>query len=208
MKGSVWEAELAALAGDIVQAIQGLKEARPQPTGDLWNSLTQLLSSLTQFQLHTENSDTGPLCNPLSRPEAQVRDALYVFFPEKARVLDSAPSLSPDSRISVDIPSQSKLETFQLGPYQFPRLLNGLWQLASPAWGSESSEKQIDALGKLIQSGFVATDMADHYVGFTTPLPSCEHVCSYSCTTNHRHTISCIGRCGTGLRKLPQSPSP
>lgn len=164
-RGSAREAETLAFAGDIVQAIQALKESRPEPTEDLWSTLIRLLSSLAQFELNSDDAATGPLYSTFSRAEAQIEDALYVLYPDKARVFDQ---ISPRAaaHIAVDIPSQSKLETFQLGPYRFPRLLNGLWQLASPAWGSESSEKQADPLGKILRSGLVATDMADHYVGF------------------------------------------
>ena len=50
-----------------------------------------------------------------------------------------------------------------MGPFKAPRLLNGLWQSSSPAWGSASGLKQDSALAKLVQAGLVAADMADHY---------------------------------------------
>ncbi|THU94715.1 Aldo/keto reductase, partial [Dendrothele bispora CBS 962.96] len=44
-----------------------------------------------------------------------------------------------------------------------PKLLNGLWQMSSSAWGSASHLEQRTAFVKLIESGLVAADMADHY---------------------------------------------
>ncbi|KAK1235428.1 hypothetical protein PQX77_001355 [Marasmius sp. AFHP31] len=56
-----------------------------------------------------------------------------------------------------------KLEYYSLGKVKIPRLVNGLWQLSSPAWGSASLEKQNEALSHLVRAGLVAADMADHY---------------------------------------------
>ncbi|KAI7412573.1 hypothetical protein KC336_g11662 [Hortaea werneckii] len=52
---------------------------------------------------------------------------------------------------------------FKLGPINAPRLLNGLWQLSSPAWGSSTSEHQEQALAQLVEAGLTMADMADHY---------------------------------------------
>ncbi|KAK7751008.1 hypothetical protein SLS62_006993 [Diatrype stigma] len=73
------------------------------------------------------------------------------------------PYFNPRSLISVDLSRQFQLETFEVGPHRFPRLLNGLWQLASPSWGSGSAKDQNIALAQLVEQGFVAADMADHY---------------------------------------------
>lgn len=52
-----------------------------------------------------------------------------------------------------------------MGPFEMPRLFNGLWQISSPAWGSGSAEAQEAALTQLVvEAGLSAADMADHYV--------------------------------------------
>jgi aryl-alcohol dehydrogenase-like predicted oxidoreductase len=55
------------------------------------------------------------------------------------------------------------METFHLGGKKVPRLFVGLWQLASPQWGSANAAMQDQGLSRLVENGFVAADMADHY---------------------------------------------
>ncbi|KAJ6479573.1 NADP-dependent oxidoreductase domain-containing protein [Mycena sanguinolenta] len=54
-------------------------------------------------------------------------------------------------------------ETFQLGPFTAPRLWTGLWQLSSNAWGAASASKIRQAMGRHVDRGYTAFDMADHY---------------------------------------------
>ncbi|KAJ7364680.1 NADP-dependent oxidoreductase domain-containing protein [Mycena albidolilacea] len=54
-------------------------------------------------------------------------------------------------------------ETFQLGPFTAPRLWTGLWQLSSNAWGTASVSKIRQAMGRHVERGYTAFDMADHY---------------------------------------------
>lgn len=158
------EATLILFDGDVVQAIQAVKEsyARPTATLDLKISLDKLLSSLEEFRAYYDDIDTGLLYYPFSRSEAQVKDVINYLYYDKMHV--AIPFIHPRDFIYVDLSRQSRLETFQVGDHRFPRLLNGLWQLASPSWGSGSAENQKIALAQLVKEGFVAADMADHYV--------------------------------------------
>ncbi|KAJ6532891.1 Aldo keto reductase [Mycena vulgaris] len=54
-------------------------------------------------------------------------------------------------------------ETFQLGPFTAPRLWTGLWQLSSNAWGTAPVSKIRQAMGRHVDGGYTAFDMADHY---------------------------------------------
>ncbi|KZP01870.1 Aldo/keto reductase [Calocera viscosa TUFC12733] len=55
------------------------------------------------------------------------------------------------------------IPTISLGSIEIPRLLIGLWQLSSPAWGTASSQEMQSSLLELVSRGFTAADMADHY---------------------------------------------
>ncbi|KAG5302460.1 aldo/keto reductase [Histoplasma capsulatum G186AR] len=57
----------------------------------------------------------------------------------------------------------SAIEYFQLESFVVPRLMIGLWQLSSPAWGFASKSKMLSQFQKHVDSGFTAYDMADHY---------------------------------------------
>ncbi|KAK0473346.1 aldo-keto reductase [Armillaria novae-zelandiae] len=153
------ELTLEKACGDIVQAVQALKESRPEPTTDLENSLRRLRSALTACQSYCYSNN---LSYPFTRSSLQLEDVLAFLYPSSTfKHLNSA----IDSRINVSVDSSvaAKLEYFQLGPVKVPRLFNGLWQMSSPAWGSASSTKQNAALCELVRRGLVATDMADHY---------------------------------------------
>ncbi|KAL3302590.1 Aldo/keto reductase [Colletotrichum asianum] len=75
----------------------------------------------------------------------------------------TAPRSRAKTLMSLKIATKPDFETFYLGPYEFPRVLNGLWQLSSAAWGSGSTSRQEEELVHLVQAGFTAADMADHY---------------------------------------------
>ncbi|CCF41305.1 aldo/keto reductase/Endoribonuclease L-PSP, partial [Colletotrichum higginsianum] len=94
------------------------------------------------------------------RGERQVNDVFKAIFPDLTPPLAKSQTKTP---MLLNINTQSHFETFALGPYQFPRLLNGLWQLSSSSWGSGSDKRQEEELIRLVQSGFTAADMADHY---------------------------------------------
>lgn len=95
-----------------------------------------------------------------------MRDVLQFLYP--AATLPPAP---PARAVSIAVQKKEDgaadvVETFAMGPCRMPRLLNGLWQLSSPAWGSGSADSQERALAQLVEAGLSAADMADHYVRF------------------------------------------
>ncbi|KAI9729302.1 MAG: hypothetical protein M1834_006973 [Cirrosporium novae-zelandiae] len=60
-------------------------------------------------------------------------------------------------------PTKGIHETFQLSESLVPRIFIGLWQTSSPAWGSSPGFKIKKHFQKLVEAGFTAFDMADHY---------------------------------------------
>ncbi|KAF9020565.1 aldo/keto reductase [Hymenopellis radicata] len=153
------ELTLDKACGDIVQAVQALKELRPRPTCELETLLLQLRAALTGCQAYCCSK---PLTYPFTRALLQVNDVLLLFFP-LTKLDQTSVTSDPRIDISVDSAVSRRLEHVQLGPLRIPRLFNGLWQMSSPAWGSASSHKQVAALGDLVRFGLLATDMADHY---------------------------------------------
>ncbi|KAK8153410.1 putative general stress protein [Phyllosticta citrichinensis] len=55
------------------------------------------------------------------------------------------------------------IETFQIGSRRVPRLFVGLWQCSSPQWGTAPLSKIKKHFQALVDAGFTAFDMADHY---------------------------------------------
>jgi len=166
--GVTWEVdsalhrELAGFAGDIVQAMQALKEANPPRTESLHVKLSTLLRLLNNCREYCEKSR---LDYPLLRAERQVADTLYLLYPPNSLVPNTN-ERTPirDQLIDIKLSVEPPIELFALGPFRVPRLFNGFWQLSSPAWGAGSANSQDKALVQLIQAGFTASDMADHYV--------------------------------------------
>lgn len=143
---------LEQVSGDIVQAIQALKESRTETTSALFDELYRLLTSFESLSGYCSSAVPKALGYPFIRAERQVRDALSFLYPETAASLSSSEaakiiSISATKRRVVDI------ETFQLGPHHMPRVFNGFWQLSSSAWGSASAESQEAALAELIELG-------------------------------------------------------
>ncbi|KAI1491167.1 aldo/keto reductase [Biscogniauxia mediterranea] len=156
------EASMEALGGDIVQAMQALKESKPAPTAILEQKLTGLAKSLDNCRNYCENNHPERLTYPFARAERQVEDTLFILY------TTPQPHYKPDQLITrvttiPEVPVEHPVEDFMLGPFKVPRLFNGLWQLSSPAWGSATTEKQELALVHLTKHGLTATDMADHY---------------------------------------------
>ncbi|KAF9267833.1 aldo-keto reductase [Marasmius fiardii PR-910] len=162
------EGLLEKACGDIVQAVQALKEsslansdslARNQ---ELHAKLINLSGALWECERYCADEY---LPYPFTRARLQVDDFLILAFPDVQANSTSGPTIVATDllEIAVDPATAGSLEYIQLGSLVLPRLLNGLWQLSSPAWGSASSVKQTAALCELMQAGLVATDMADHY---------------------------------------------
>ncbi|EEQ34582.1 aldo/keto reductase/Endoribonuclease L-PSP [Microsporum canis CBS 113480] len=101
------------------------------------------------------------LLSRFERAERQVRDTFQLLFLESAQT--TARVGHSQACLHVSLPVDSPVETFTMGGRQLPRLFNGLWQLSSPAFGAGSSEQQQKSLIRLVQRGFIAADMADHY---------------------------------------------
>lgn len=193
--GSELEGVLETFSGDIVQSMQALKESGLPADDHLKQQLQALAKTLVDCKRHCLDKNPEPLTFPLRRALRQVYDAYSFFFPS-ASALDAVDDA--DARIEINPTSSSHVETVKLGQLQFPRLLNGFWQLSSPAWGSASAESQDEALKALIEAGLTAADMADHYVRFLPRLRS-PHM-HFPLTTN-------TGRCGAGVRELPEQAS-
>lgn len=142
---------LDQVSGDVVQAIQALKESRPEATSALYDELQGLLTSLEAISNYCSSANPQALGYPFTRAERQVRDVVGSLYPE-------ATASSPSSRAAkiTSISAEKRhvdIETFQLGPHRMPRVFNGLWQLSSPAWGSASAESQEAALAELVELG-------------------------------------------------------
>ncbi|KAH0430685.1 hypothetical protein CcaCcLH18_07600 [Colletotrichum camelliae] len=155
------ESSLQMIDGDIVQAIQALKDIQPSPEPELEHQLRHLILALENYKLVHDSWDSTCAEYPFNRSERQVKDAFVALFPECMST--AAPRSRTKTLMSLKIATKPDFETFHLGPYEFPRVLNGLWQLSSPAWGSGSTSRQEEELVRLVQAGFTAADMADHY---------------------------------------------
>ncbi|KAM5471138.1 hypothetical protein MauCBS54593_003477 [Microsporum audouinii] len=156
--GSALEHALDQFAGDVVQGMQALKESGPDRTPKLSADFEALLASLVSYSSYCAEAK---LLSRFERAERQVRDTSQLLFPESAQT--TARVDHSQAYLHVSLPVDSPVETFTMGGRQLPRLFNGLWQLSSPAFGAGSSEQQQKSLIRLVQRGFIAADMADHY---------------------------------------------
>lgn len=154
VSGSPLEQTLERLDGDVVQAMQAIKEVSPSAT-DPETSLDAIFAALSKCQSYCE---AAGLRYPFQRGTRQVQDTASLLLPNK----QLATAIGIDA-LDVKLPTTSRVETFTVGERELPRLFNGLWQMASPEWGSSSAEQQEQALATLVESGFTAFDMSDHY---------------------------------------------
>ena len=153
--GSPLASLLSDFSGDVVQAMQALKQGDPDRSTVLLESLNALSAAFGSCKAYC---GTNTLSYPFARAERQVADTLALFFS------DAAKSVLTDAYIDVTISPKEPVEIFALGGKQLPRLFNGLWQLSSTAFGVGTAKGQLDALTRLVKMGFMAADMADHYV--------------------------------------------
>ncbi|KAI0860206.1 putative aryl-alcohol dehydrogenase [Xylaria cubensis] len=160
--GSELYQALGGFAGDVVQAIQALKESNPPKTEDLESQLVGLHLSLQECRDYCKGYEPQALEYPFQRSERQVADVLHLFYPHRS-TRSTVGETDKEPVADLEISVGQATETFSLGPFQVPRLFNGFWQLSSPAWGAGSSDSQDAALAQLVQTGFTAADMADHY---------------------------------------------
>ncbi|KAF9880268.1 hypothetical protein CkaCkLH20_02222 [Colletotrichum karsti] len=157
----VLQASFRVIDGDIVQAVQALKETKPDPTPELEGLFSNLILNLESYKKVHDSWDSDNTEHQFSRGERQVKDAFAALFPQTSAAVNGRSRAK--TLMSLNISAQPDFETFRLGPFEFPRLFNGLWQLSSPAWGCGSAKKQEEELIHLVQAGFTAADMADHY---------------------------------------------
>ncbi|KAK7512709.1 putative general stress protein [Phyllosticta citriasiana] len=59
--------------------------------------------------------------------------------------------------------AETVIETFHIGSRSVPRPSVGLWQRLSPQWGTAPLSKIKKRFQALVEAGFTAFDMADHY---------------------------------------------
>ncbi|KAI1818241.1 putative aryl-alcohol dehydrogenase [Poronia punctata] len=153
--GSPLHSALTELACDVVQAMQALKECELTLRKE---DIVPLMDELDRCNVYCEQNG---LDSPFRRSQRQVLDTMHLLLPHEHHIptkyLDQSPTLDIAS------PNQDGIEYFSLGPFRVPRLFNGFWQLSSPAWGAGSADAQDLSLAQLVQAGFTASDMADHY---------------------------------------------
>ncbi|KAJ4152812.1 hypothetical protein LMH87_009332 [Akanthomyces muscarius] len=154
VSGSPLDQMLERVDGDVVQAMQAIKEVSPS-AAELETSLDAMFAALAKCQSYCE---AAGLRYPFQRGTRQVQDTASLLLPSKQ--LAKAIGIGA---LDVKLPTSSEVETFRIGERELPRLFNGLWQMASPEWGSSSAEQQEQALATLVESGFTAFDMSDHY---------------------------------------------
>ena len=140
--------------------MQALKEAG-LAASNLSKLETALRRLLEDLRLLKQYCTATNISYPFSRAMRQVQDGLYFF----GIGVNGSSNDSDKPKFTADSISQNQgIETFELGSKACPRIFNGLWQMSSAAWDSSTAEKQEDSLFQLAKNGFVATDMADHYV--------------------------------------------
>lgn len=188
---------LDQVSGDIVQAIQALKESRPETTSALFDQLQGLLTSLEAISGYCSSATPEALGYPLTRAERQVRDVISFLYPDAA----ASPASSQAAKI-ISISAEKRrvdIETFQLGPHRMPRVFNGLWQLSSPAWGSASAETQEAALAELVELGLSTagewTWAAVRFGGLDLGGPVAAHMRSTRAILRTPHEQHLTGRC-------------
>ncbi|KAK6206000.1 hypothetical protein LQW54_008066 [Pestalotiopsis sp. IQ-011] len=115
--GSELEADLEKFGGDIVQAVQALKESRPEPNEALESQLFKLWTSLDECRAYCESMEPTAPVYPFARSARQVKDVFGLLFPESAHL--ASLSQSTGSSISVDLSKQGSIEKFALGPHQY-----------------------------------------------------------------------------------------
>jgi aryl-alcohol dehydrogenase-like predicted oxidoreductase len=149
-----------AVDGDLVQAMTAIEKALSgssgtrQLTTDEKHAVQDLFDTLRKLSEASHTSSSTFVFDRGLRATGGVLGASEL-----------AESI-PDSTLAVfsqcSEPSAAK-ETFTLGQVTVPRIFSGLWQMSSPAWGSASTANIFNQFSKIVNSGFTAFDMADHY---------------------------------------------
>ena len=154
------ERSLAALDGDIVQALTAVQKRLFSKQGsrsldtDEEALLGKLLKVLSQVQ---------QIAVAVRRPSYFERSIPVLHKMLGEPTMESKSTLSQSGHHIVEIQTSTPVETFSLKAFELPRIFSGLWQLSSPSWGSASQSQIITQFMEYISNGFTAFDMADHY---------------------------------------------
>ncbi|KAL3455135.1 hypothetical protein BJX64DRAFT_295322, partial [Aspergillus heterothallicus] len=149
--------EIAAVDGDVVQALTAIQKTLLSPTGS-----RELTPSEAEPIAQLRDSVLAYRANCTARSQIFVleraTDALDSLLQP-----DSAESVTTTAQAGLEVAPQAIPETFTLDGLTLPRIFTGLWQLSSPAWGSASRTKMMEQFSSYVARGFTAFDMADHY---------------------------------------------
>ncbi|RDW72667.1 uncharacterized protein DSM5745_07839 [Aspergillus mulundensis] len=155
-----YRGEIAAVDGDIVQALTAIQKTLLVPTGsrDLTDEEARPLQDLRSALLACRESyHTKGQAFLLERG----LDATIQLLDPSAT---SQTTTTVQSTLPPELPPTPITESFTLNDtIQLPRIFTGLWQLSSPAWGSASRSKMMEQFSSYVSRGFTAFDMADHY---------------------------------------------
>ena len=156
------ERSLAALDGDIVQALTAVQKRLFSAQGsrnldtDEEALLVKLLRVLSQVQQNAVAVDR-------IRYFERSIPVLQKMLGEPLMESKSSLPIAQSGHYIVEIQPSTTVETFSLKAFELPRLFSGLWQLSSPSWGSASQSQMMTQFMEYISNGFTAFDMADHY---------------------------------------------
>lgn len=154
------ERSLAALDGDIVQALTAVQKRlfSKQGSRDLDTDEEALLGKLLKVLSQVQQNAVA-----VRRPSYFERSIPVLHKMLGEPTMESKSTLAQSGHHIVEIQTSTPVETFGLKSFELPRLFSGLWQLSSPSWGSASQSQMITQFMEYISNGFTAFDMADHY---------------------------------------------
>ncbi|KAF2994248.1 hypothetical protein E8E13_001063 [Curvularia kusanoi] len=130
------------------------------------NDIAQALSVILSERMNTDKSEV------IKGLKAAFRlfEGQYSFERSQLILTLDRPDLSSvsgshDSKTSLKrlLEYEGNIEFFQIEKVNIPRVMCGLWQLSSSAWGSASLSQIMEGFDSHVQHGFTAFDMADIY---------------------------------------------
>ncbi|KAG9228455.1 aldo/keto reductase-like protein [Amylocarpus encephaloides] len=151
---------LATIDGDLVQAVTAVQKQLHTTTGArlLTDQEVNVIHELENVLDDCEDQAKVELVEfPFERGKDSV--ATLLGRPKREELQSQVATKMPNGFIS----SRVQLESMTLGNAELPRMLMGLWQFSSPAWGTASRAKINLHFRKHVDAGFIAYDMADHY---------------------------------------------
>jgi aryl-alcohol dehydrogenase-like predicted oxidoreductase len=156
------ERSLAALDGDIVQALTAVQKRlfSAQGSRNLDTDEEALLVKLLRVLLQVQQNAVA--VDRIRYFERSI-PVLQKMLGEPLMESKSSLPIAQSGHYIVEIQPSTTVETFSLKAFELPRLFSGLWQLSSPSWGSASQSQMMTQFMEYISNGFTAFDMADHY---------------------------------------------